>query len=64
MSKKVALRTEECIACGLCYGSVPTVFSSDEGGQAYVSDPNGADEATIQSAIDDCPVSCIYWEET
>jgi len=30
---------------------------------AEVYDPEGESEATIQEAMDACPVNCIHWEE-
>jgi len=53
----------ECISCGVCVDTVPAVFRFDEEIRAEVYDPNGADAAAIQEAIDLCPVTCIYWEE-
>ncbi|ADU65586.1 ferredoxin [Desulfurispirillum indicum] len=64
MARKVCLDSDACIACGFCYDSVPDVFGSDDEGTAFVANPDGADEASIQDAIDGCPAACIFWEET
>jgi ferredoxin len=53
----------ECISCGVCVDTVPAVFRFDPENLAEVYDPNGADAAEIQEAIDLCPVACIYWDE-
>jgi ferredoxin len=42
---------------------VPEVFRFDGDNRAEVHDPDGADAAAIQEAIELCPVSCIYWED-
>ena len=39
----------------------PDVFEINEAGLAYVADPEGADEETIQRAIDQCPSQAISW---
>ncbi|NIR86625.1 ferredoxin, partial [Candidatus Bathyarchaeota archaeon] len=39
------------------------VFEMNEEGKAYVVDPEGADEETIQRAIDQCPSQAISWVE-
>jgi len=53
----------ECISCGVCVDMLPAVFRFDQENRAEVYDPNGADAAAIQEAIDLCPVTCIYREE-
>jgi ferredoxin len=42
---------------------VPSVFLFDAENRAEVSDPDGADAAAIQEAIELCPVNCMYWDE-
>jgi ferredoxin len=42
---------------------VPEVFKLNEDGVAEVYAPQGAAEEKIQDAIDNCPVSCIAWED-
>jgi len=53
----------ECISCGVCIDTVPTVFRFDGDNRAEVWDPDGAEAPAIQEAIDLCPVACIYWED-
>jgi ferredoxin len=53
-----------CISCGVCVDTCPGVFRFDADNRAEAYDPQGADEASIQEAIDLCPVTCIYWDET
>ncbi len=47
----------------MCIDAVPAVFRFDAENRAEVYDPDGADAAAIQEAIDLCPVTCIYWDE-
>jgi ferredoxin len=54
----------ECISCGVCVDTCPGVFRFDADNRAEAYDPQGADEASIREAIDLCPVTCIYWDET
>ena len=54
---------EECISCGVCVDTVPAVFRFDADNLAEAYDPEGADAAAIQEAIDLCPVTCIRWVE-
>ena len=49
--------------CGVCVDTCPGVFRFDDDTRAEVYDPQGADAAAIQEAIDLCPVACIYWDE-
>ena len=59
--KTVVVETENCISCGLCISTCPTVFRFDSSGKSECFDSSGAPEAEIQSAIDGCPVQCICW---
>ncbi len=63
MSKVARVNKDVCISCGVCVDTLPSVFRFDAENLADVYDPQGADAATIQEAIDLCPVTCIYWEE-
>jgi ferredoxin len=63
MSKVARVNKDVCIACGVCIDMLPAVFRFDADNLAEVYDPNGADEAAIQEAMDLCPVSCIVWDE-
>jgi len=63
MKRVPYVNKEECIACGVCVDTVPAVFRFDADNLAEVHDPEGADAAAIQEAIDLCPVTCIHWVE-
>ena len=52
-----------CQGHAVCVGLAPEVFELDDNGKSEVKDPEGADEATIQQAIDGCPVDAISWKE-
>ena len=63
MRKVARVNKDVCISCGVCIDTLPAVFRFDASSLAEVYDPNGADEAAIQEAMDLCPVSCIVWDE-
>jgi len=52
---------EGCIACGVCYGSLPSIFAEDENGEAYVTcQPSNPDEVSLaQEQMDACPIGAI-----
>jgi ferredoxin len=52
-----------CTGAEVCAIIAPDVFEMNEEGKAYVVDPEGADEETIQRAIDQCPSKAIFWVE-
>lgn len=60
---KAFVDQETCIGCGLCAATCDAVFRlNDEGkSKAYgaVTEENQAD---VQTAIDNCPVSAISWQ--
>ncbi len=63
MARKPYVDQEACISCNLCIDLVPEVFRMNEDGVAEVYAPAGAPEEKIQDAIDNCPVTCIGWED-
>lgn len=63
MSKTVALDEDLCIGCEACVEECPEVFAIGPAGVAQVMNPDGGTEEKIESAIDLCPVNCIFWEE-
>jgi ferredoxin len=63
MPRIARVNKDECISCGVCVDTVPTVFRFDDENKAEVYDPSGADESEIQGAMDQCPVTCIVWED-
>ncbi|MCX6823085.1 MAG: ferredoxin [candidate division SR1 bacterium] len=50
-----------CIACGLCFSTHPDFFVLDTDGKAKAIKQVSTDEekATVQEAIDNCPVGAI-----
>lgn len=63
MTRIPVVDRKECIRCGVCIETAPSVFRFDESGRSEVFDPHGAPEEEIQRAIDRCPVECISWRE-
>ncbi|MBS3815259.1 MAG: ferredoxin [Hadesarchaea archaeon] len=61
--KKPVVDKEKCQGHMVCVGIAPEVFEIGSDGKSEVKDPEGADESTIQQAIDGCPVDAISWEE-
>ena len=61
--RKPRVDTNLCTGAQTCTIIAPNVFEMKEDGKAYVVDPEGADEETIQRAIDQCPAQAIAWVE-
>lgn len=61
--KKPVVDQDECSGAAVCVAIAPEVFELNDEGKAEVVDPEGADEETIQQAIDGCPVDAISWKE-
>jgi ferredoxin len=62
MSKPVVDK-DKCIGCGTCAAMASQTFKIGDDGKAQVVANSSDNQATIQSAIDSCPVSAISWEE-
>lgn len=61
---KAVVDQEMCIGCGLCCETCDAVFRMNDQDKAEAyreTDAENLDE--VQSAIDNCPVSAIHWEE-
>ena len=58
MPSKVSVDKDLCIACGLCVGTAPSIFSFGDDGKAEGVD----DEAAAEEAINNCPVAAIKGE--
>jgi ferredoxin len=63
MAKQPVVNQETCIGCGSCAAVAGKTFKMGDDGKSHVQNPNGDDEATIQNAIDSCPVNAISWKE-
>ncbi|ACS80902.1 MULTISPECIES: ferredoxin [Maridesulfovibrio] len=63
MGRTVAIDIDACIGCEACVEECPDVFAMGPGDLAQVTNPDGADEECIESAMDMCPVNCIIWED-
>jgi len=63
MAKKPVVDEDLCNGDAVCISIAPEVFEMNDSGKAEVTDPEGADESTIQTAIDSCPTDAISWEE-
>ncbi len=61
--KKPVVDQDVCSGAAVCVALAPEVFELNDEGKAEVVDPEGADEETIQQAIDSCPVDAISWKE-
>ena len=56
---KITIDKNLCIGCGTCVSIAPKTFKLGNEGKAEVIEPIGNNEATIQDAIDSCPVAAI-----
>ncbi|MFP4005658.1 MAG: ferredoxin [Candidatus Hadarchaeia archaeon] len=61
--KEPEVDQDVCQGHMVCVGIAPDVFEINDAGKSEVVDPDGAEEATIQQAIDGCPVDAISWKE-
>ena len=58
----VTLDGEKCIGCGVCSQIAPDVFALDvDCGVAKVMRVDGG--ASVEQAVESCPVSCIEYRE-
>lgn len=60
--KEPIVDRDACTGAAVCVALAPDVFELDNEGISTVKDPEGADEATIQKAIDGCPEDAISWK--
>jgi ferredoxin len=63
MAKQPKVDPNLCIGCQTCVSLAAKSFTMSEQGKSEAVVPAGDDEATIQNAIDSCPVGAISWEE-
>jgi ferredoxin len=52
-----------CQSAEICTSIAPAVFRLNDQELSEVYNAEGADEATIQQAIDSCPYQAIKWVE-
>ena len=57
MAKKAKVDQDVCIGCGLCVGSLPSIFEFGDDGKAQAIE--AGDDAEIDDAIANCPVQAI-----
>ena len=57
--RKLKVNPDLCTGDEVCVTIAPLVFKMNRKGKAYVVDPEGADEETIQYAIKQCPSQAI-----
>ncbi len=62
MAKQAKVDKGKCIGCGSCVALAAKSFKIGDDGKAQAIVPAGDDEATVQSALDGCPVSAISWQ--
>ncbi len=61
---KAIVDRDTCIGCGLCCASCPDVFRMRDDGIAEAYQPvEEADQAAVQCAMEECPVSAIRWDD-
>ncbi len=64
--KKVVIKRDECIACGMCESIAPEIFTMGEDGMATTKKDTNLNEEElelVQEAIEQCPVEIISLEE-
>lgn len=59
--KRLTVDQERCTGDQICITIAPYVFELNEASLSSVVDPDGADDATIQRAIAQCPSQAIRW---
>ena len=65
MAKKVRINKDNCIGCGLCNATVPSVFEWDDDGKmkAVVNVVPAGEEDAVDGAAADCPTAAIEVEQ-
>lgn len=59
---KLKVDPNKCIGCGTCVALAGKTFKMNDSNKAQALEEPGDDKATIQAAIDSCPVSAISQE--
>lgn len=61
---EISIERSDCISCGLCVATCPSVFRiADDGLAEAYQQPTDETAAEAKTAADSCPVSIIYVEE-
>ncbi|MBN2800855.1 MAG: ferredoxin [Deltaproteobacteria bacterium] len=61
---KTKVDPDECIACGVCTDSCPSVYTmEDDYAVAIEGEVSGEDEECVRQAMSDCPVEAISIDE-
>jgi ferredoxin len=64
MGRGVYIDEDECIGCGSCEEICPEVFLlNPDTEKAEVIGTEDGSEDRIREAMENCPVSCIHWEQ-
>lgn len=63
MAKTATVDKNKCIGCGSCIALASQTFKLGSDGKAETINPAGDDEATVQTAVDGCPVKAISFTE-
>lgn len=54
----------ECIGCGSCEALAPEVFQINDDGKAEAyAEANDDNKASVEEAMEMCPMKCISWDE-
>lgn len=59
MALDISVNHDRCVGSTMCVLTAETVFALDDAGQSVVSDPDGADAATVVDAASQCPMEAI-----
>ncbi len=51
----------DCIVCGVCVESAPSVFRISDMGYVEIEELPSYPETDVNEAIKNCPSNCIYW---
>ena len=62
--KMPVIELSECILCGVCEEVAPSFFKINDAGFVEVAELLDYHKTEVEEAIKNCPVDCIYWEDT
>ena len=63
MAEPFYIDYDECIACGTCAEICPDCFKFDDSMEHAEVTGFDCPKDLVQEAMDNCPVTCIYWGE-